>query len=217
MPHFFGQRRGEWVEISGDDARHLARSLRARPGELISVVEPEGRLLRVRLESVSPTSVSGRVVAEFEHDPEPARAITVAVALLPASALDLVLSRCTEAGAAAFMLVQAERCIARPARPQRWAAVCREAAMLAGRLRVPEVRGPVPFARAWAEAAAPHLLDRWGEPMRPLEDGATLFVGPEGGWSPAELELAGNRRLSLGPRSLRSDTAALIGLALALT
>jgi len=48
-------------------------------------------------------------------------------------------------------------------------------------------------------------------------DGATLFVGPEGGWSTAELELAGWRTLSLGPRNLRADTAALVGMALALS
>ena len=45
---------------------------------------------------------------------------------------------------------------------------------------------------------------------------ATLFVGPEGGWSPAELAVAGWRTLSLGPRNLRADTAALVGLTLAL-
>jgi 16S rRNA (uracil1498-N3)-methyltransferase len=89
--------------------------------------------------------------------------------------------------------------------------------MLAGRLRVPEVRPAVRFEEVWKEASAPYLLDRSGSPMHGLEDGATLFVGPEGGWSPAELALAGWRTLSLGPRNLRADTAALVGLALALT
>lgn len=216
MPHFFATRHGDSVEITGDDARHLARSLRAHRGELISVVQPEGRLLTVRLESVTPALVTGRVESERDHRPEPERAVTLAVAMLPAASLDLVLSRCTEAGAAAFTLVAAERSVARGARPERWAAVCREAAMLAGRLRVPDVRGPVAFRNAWTRASNPRMLDCGGAPMRPLEDGATLFVGPEGGWSPAELEVAGGRALSLGPRNLRAGTAALVGLALAL-
>ena len=89
--------------------------------------------------------------------------------------------------------------------------------MLAGRLRVPEVRQPVGFEKAWNDAPAPYLLDRSGSPMHGLEDGATVFIGPEGGWSPQELAVAGYRKLSLGPRNLRADTAAVVALALALT
>ncbi|MDQ6773233.1 MAG: 16S rRNA (uracil(1498)-N(3))-methyltransferase [Candidatus Dormibacteraeota bacterium] len=217
MPHFFAARDGDRVEISGADARHLARSLRARPGELIAVVAPEGRLLSVRLVSVSPELVTGLVEAEREHRPEPPRAIHLAVAMLPAAALDLVLSRCTEAGAASFTLVAAERSVSRVGRPERWAAICREAAMLAGRLRVPEVAGPIAFEVAWRGAAEPRLLHLAGEPIAPQPDGATLFIGPEGGWTDAELGVASAlQRLSLGPRNLRADTAALAGLVLAL-
>jgi 16S rRNA (uracil1498-N3)-methyltransferase len=216
VPYFFARRDGDHVEITGADARHLARSLRARPGERISVVEPKGRLLTVRLEGVGPALVTGRVEAEAEHRPEPDRSLTLAVAMLPAAALELVLSRCTEAGAAGFLVLDAERSVARGGRPERWATICREAAMLAGRLTVPQVGGPLSFARAWGEASDPHLLDRAGSPIRPLPDGATLFIGPEGGWAPAELALAGGKALSLGPRNLRADTAALVGLALGL-
>lgn len=216
MPHFFAERDGKRVRITGRDARHLTVSLRARPGQLIAVVEPPGRLLRVRLETVAPGLVTGWVEEERPHQPEPGRSITLAVALLPASSLDLVLSRCTEAGAGAFRLVAAARSVARGARPERWALICREAAMLAGRLRVPEVRGPVDLAAAWQDAADPYLLDIGGQPMRGLPHGATLFVGPEGGWAPEELELAAGRARSLGPRNLRADTAALVGLTLSL-
>ena len=216
MPYFFAQRDGDQVEIVGSDAQHLARALRARPGERISVVEPEGLLLTVRLDAVTPQRVRGHVEAEAEHHPEPERRITLAVAMLPASGLELVLSRCTEAGAAGFLLLDADRSVAKGSKPERWATICREATMLAGRLRVPAVAGPEGFATAWAAADRPWLLDRGGAPVRRLEDGATLFVGPEGGWSPAERAAAGDRVLSLGPRNLRADTAALVGLALAL-
>ena len=216
MPYFFGRREGERVRIEGADARHLARSLRARAGELVSVVQPEGRLLGVRLTEVSPTLVLGWVESEAEHRPEPSRRLTVAAARLPAPALDLLLSRCTEAGAAGFLVVSADRSVARGDRPERWAAVCREAAMLAGRLVVPEVRGPLSFQEAWATAPTPLLLDRSGPPLAEVGEVATLFVGPEGGWSPRELALAGERRRSLGPRNLRADTAALVAVAVSL-
>jgi 16S rRNA (uracil1498-N3)-methyltransferase len=217
LPYFFAHREGELVEIRGPDARHLARSLRARPGERISVVQPEGSLLTVRLTAVDPGLVAGVVEEEKPHHPEPEREIVLALAMLPAPALDLALSRCTEAGAAAFVLVAAERSVGRGVRPERWASICREAAMLAGRLRVPEVRGPLPFAQAWAGAVGPRLLHRSGPPLRSVAGSGTLFVGPEGGWSPAELELAAGRTASLGPRNLRADTAALVGLTLALS
>jgi 16S rRNA (uracil1498-N3)-methyltransferase len=217
VPYFFAKRSGDRVTIAGHDAKHLTRSLRARAGDIISVIDPEGWLLSVRLEQVSSSWVIGHVEGEQAHYSEPERAITLAVAMLPASSLDLVLSRCTEAGAGSFQLIAADRSVARGGRPQRWATISREAAMLAGRLRVPEIRPAVPFEKAWKEATAPYLLDRSGLPMHGLEDGATLFVGPEGGWAPAELALAGWRTLSLGPRNMRTDTAAVVALALALT
>ncbi len=88
--------------------------------------------------------------------------------------------------------------------------------MLAGRLVVPEVLPPQPFRTAWERAEEPWLLDRAGQPFRTALDGATLFVGPEGGWSAGELDVAGDRVLSLGPRNLRADTAALAALAVSL-
>jgi 16S rRNA (uracil1498-N3)-methyltransferase len=212
-------RDGSRVRITGADARHLARSLRARPGETISVVEPEGRLLTVELVAVSDHEVSGRVVAEVEHRPEADLRLIVGLAILPAPALDLSLSRCTELGAAGFLLVQADRSQGRGARPERWAGICREASMLAGRLVVPEVRGPLTLAEALAAAPAPHLCQRGAKrPLGGLERGGELglFIGPEGGWSPRELELAGERLLSLGPRNLRADTAAIAATAIAL-
>jgi 16S rRNA U1498 N3-methylase RsmE len=88
--------------------------------------------------------------------------------------------------------------------------------MLAGRLVVPEVRGPLPLAAVWAGASRPLLFDRSGPAQRSLREADTLFIGPEGGWSPAELALAGPRRASLGPLNLRADTAALVALTLSL-
>src|SRR5256885_12445805 len=93
---------GDRVVIDGGDAQHLARSLRARPGQEIDVVDPEGWMLRVRLDLVTPVRVEGAVTAKREHQPEPAAHITIAIAKLPAPALGLVLSRCTASAAFAF-------------------------------------------------------------------------------------------------------------------
>ena len=182
------------------------------------MIDPAGHMLTVRLDAVSPDRVEGVVVAERPHNPEPAAHITIAIANLPAPALELVLSRCTEAGAYAFHVFQAERSIARGAKLERWVTICREAAMLAGRLRIPEVDAlpsldavlktsdhAVMLARDSQQALATLTAPR----------DLTLLVGPEGGWTERELA-AVPVRATLGPRNLRADTAALVGLSVAL-
>jgi 16S rRNA (uracil1498-N3)-methyltransferase len=188
-------------------------------GEEIEVVDPAGLMLTVRLDIVSADRVEGTVVGEREHNPEPAARIVIAIAHLPAPALELVLSRCTEAGAAGFHIVQADRSIARGYKPERWHTICREAAMLAGRLNVPEVAGPSPIEHVVALKEHPVILSRTSTVR--LADIAeprdlTLLIGPEGGWTERELALV-PLHASLGPRNLRADTAALVALAVALS
>ncbi len=218
MPSFFVERDGARAVILGDDARHLARSLRARVGDRIEVVDPAGLLLTLRLDRVSTDRVEGTVLAEVEHRPEPSARIVIAIANLPAPALELVLSRCTEAGAFGFRVIQADRSVARGSKPERWQTICREAAMLAGRLRVPEVEGPSPLIAVAAASEHPVMMVRGAQTR--LADMAeprdlTLLVGPEGGWTEAEMEIVAVKA-SLGPRNLRADTAALVALATAL-
>jgi 16S rRNA (uracil1498-N3)-methyltransferase len=218
LPAFFARREGSRAVIEGSDARHLARSLRARVGEEIEVIDPAGFMLTVRLEAVSPDRVEGAVVSERPHQPEPVARITIAIANLPAPALELVLSRCTEAGAFAFYVFQADRSVARGAKRERWQTICREATMLAGRLRVPDVDRLASLEAVLAVCEHPVMLAR-GAPqklarMAETRD-LTLLVGPEGGWSDRELGLA-TVQADLGPRNLRADTAALVGLSVAL-
>jgi 16S rRNA (uracil1498-N3)-methyltransferase len=215
VPSFFVERNGARAVIAGDDARHLARSLRARVGEEIEVVDPAGLMLTVRLDRVSQDRVEGIVVAEREHNPEPAARIVIAIAHLPAPALELVLSRCTEAGAFGFHVIQADRSVAHGSKPERWRTICREAAMLAGRLIVPDVAGPSSLDEVVSLYENPVMLGRTA-PLR-LSDLAepqnlTLMIGPEGGWSEKE-QARVQQKATLGPRNLRADTAALVALA----
>lgn len=219
MPAFFARHEHGRAIIEGLDARHLARSLRARAGEEIEVIDPKGFMLTVRLDQVSPSRVEGTVISQRVHQPEPQAHITIAIANLPAPALELALSRCTEAGAFAFVVFQAELSVGRGEKLERWSTICREAAMLAGRLRIPEVSASSSIGAAIGAEEFPVLLHR-DSPQRlagltsPRD--ITLFVGPEGGWTERELELA-ETSASLGPRNLRAETAAVVGLAIALS
>ena len=181
------------------------------------MVDAQGFLLTVRVEAVSSSLIAGRIVAEEEHQPEPTRHVVVAVSHLPATSLDLVLSRCTEVGASAFHIVQADRSVARGARQERWQTIVREAAMLAGRLRVPVVSGPSPLAEVVREQPNPVMLVRGANtPLSsmPLQDEVTLLIGPEGGWTEREVAMV-SVHATLGPRNLRADTAAVVAAAIA--
>jgi 16S rRNA (uracil1498-N3)-methyltransferase len=192
--------------------------LRAKPGELIDVIDPAGFMLSVKLDDVTVGRVEGDIVAERPHQPEPPANITIAIANLPAQALELVLSRCTEAGAYAFVVFQADRSVARGEKLERWQTICREAAMLAGRLRIPAV-ATAPSAEAVIAAEDDSVVlvrdapDRLAAMTTPNH--LTLLVGPEGGWTERELGLT-SRKASLGPRNLRADTAALVALSVAI-
>ncbi len=216
MPFFFAEREGDRAIIRGSDATHLARSLRAKPGEEIQVVDAQGFLLTVRVETVSTSLIAGRILAEEEHQPEPTRQVVVAISHLPAASLDLVLSRCTEVGASAFHIVQADRSVARGTRQERWQTIVREAAMLAGRLRVPVIAGPSALAEVLREHPNPVMLLRGATtPLSamPREGEVTLLVGPEGGWTEREVAMVAVHA-SLGPRNLRADTAAVVATAI---
>lgn len=187
-------------------------------GEEIDVIDPAGFRLKVRLDAVSPERVTGTIVDEQPHQPEPAARITIAIANLPAPSLELVLSRCTEAGAHAFCVFQADRSVARGSKPERWRTICREAAMLAGRLLVPQVTQASSLDAVLAGVRDPVMLVRGAEaPLSAMVEprDLTLLVGPEGGWTDRELALV-QRKADLGPRNLRADTAALVALAVAL-
>lgn len=174
-------------------------------------------MLTVRLDVVSPERVEGVVVSERPHQPEPAAHIVIAIANLPAPALELVLSRCSEAGAFAFVIFQADRSVARGQKPERWRTICREASMLAGRLHVPDVAVAPSLDAVVAQAQLSVMLDRNApSPLAKLRRGErTLLIGPEGGWSERELALV-SVKASVGPRNLRADTAALVALAVSL-
>jgi 16S rRNA (uracil1498-N3)-methyltransferase len=218
VPFFFAERDGDRAVIRGSDAEHLARSLRVRVGEEIQLVDPDGYLLTVRVETVGRALVEGRVLSAEEHRPEPERRVIVGISHLPAATLDVILSRCTEVGAAEFHVVQAERSVARGARMERWHEIVREAAMLAGRLRVPLVAGPSNLEEVLASRPNPVMLSRGSAtPLSEMahEGEVTILIGPEGGWTERELAMVPTHA-RLGPRNLRADTAAIVATAIAL-
>jgi 16S rRNA (uracil1498-N3)-methyltransferase len=198
-------------------AHQVTRVLRLRDGDEITLLDGLGQAARCRLEGgdclVLERSLAGG---------EPTHHLTVWQALLKGDHLEPVIRHGTEVGIARFGLLVSERCIARglsPRKLERLRAVAREAAEQSERGIVPPVDAPVAFAEA-LEAAQPGsvlLFERHeGKRLTEFEPPSSVVIGPEGGFSPAEVEAAERAGLAiagLGPRILRSETVAVAAAA----
>jgi len=163
------------------------------------------------------------------REARPALSLWLLLALSRGEKVDLVVQKATELGATGLLAFGAERSVVRldagrgEARAGRWARIAAEAARQCGRADVPAVRLSPSLAAALA-ALPPGLalfaFDPGGDPPSALSgtpSGVAAVVGPEGGLTPGEVqacEAAGARRVSLGPRVLRAETAALAAVTL---
>ena len=196
--------------LSADDRHHLARSLRTRPGEPLTISDGRGRWRAARfgdeVEAVGP-------VVEV---PRPEPALTVALAPVKGQRPEWAVQKLTELGVDAIWLLVADRSVVRwqgdkaAAHAARLAKVAREAAMQSRRCDLPTVRAGVPVAEAVAVPGAA-MAHPGGAP--PGLDRPVVLIGPEGGWSEAELERAPGT-VDLGPTVLRAETAAVVAASL---
>ncbi|MGE5413432.1 MAG: RsmE family RNA methyltransferase [Syntrophomonadaceae bacterium] len=218
---------GNSCRIAGEEAAH-ARARRLRAGQGVVLVDGSGREALGRIVRVSRAGVEV-FVEEIRRGAAPAHPpIHLLVAAVRPERLSWIAEKATELGAARVTLVASERTQrfrARDAIAERLARIVREAAKQAEAARWPEVAGPLPLSealRAEEGSATRLILDPSGEPFPaslPAEPTA-LLVGPEGGWSDAELDAAlgaGWIAVSLAAGKLRAETAAVAALALART
>jgi len=216
MHRFFvdpGTVAGERFPLPGSLAHQVTRVLRLRDGDQITLLNGLGQEVQCRLEGGECVVVERRPASR-----EPNHQLTVWQALLKGDHLEPVIRRGTEIGIARFGLFVSERCVVRelsPRRLDRLRAVAREAAEQSERGIVPPVGEPMDYADALNEAAAGSVLlfeRHEGKRLTDLEPPSSVFIGPEGGFSAAEVaaaERAGLAIAGLGPRILRSETVAV--------
>lgn len=216
------------VTLSGDIAHQIARVLRLRANEEIVLIPADAANAvewRVRLVTVEARAVSGVVVAERPGLPEPSCAVTLCPALLKGERFDWLIQKATELGVAAIQPVVTAQTI-RKIGPddlharERWRRIATEAAEQSGRSRVPEIRGPVPLGELAHAVAVPLFVAHETVAARTLGDAipmgsdrVAVAIGPEGGFTDDEVaRLVADvdaMPVSLGPRVLRAETAAI--------
>jgi 16S rRNA (uracil1498-N3)-methyltransferase len=211
------------LRVSGAKAHHLARVLRVRPGER-GVAVCEGLAHQFTVLTVEGDRVTAEVEGVSPVGSEPSRPITLLQALLPHTDFDAVLEAGTEMGISRFVPVKAERAVGRagPDRLPRWRAILESAAEQSHRGAIPAIEAPMELSAALRSVTSMRLLalDPDGTeplPRQPSDEPIAIAVGPEGGWSAAELAAmtaAGASRVTLGPRILRARLAAVAAAAI---
>ena len=240
MPRFFVSKENineeeRIISILGEDAFHIARSLRMAVGDDLTVCDGEGRDYSCRLMKIRDNQVDCEILEAAACPAEPPYKVTVYQALVKGERLEVAIQKSVEFGATAIVPFESSRCIVRMkgekegSKSQRRRRIAAEAAKQCGRGIVPEVSEPVSFKEMLAQAAECDLAifcyekegDRMlGTTLEALRSNppksVAIVVGPEGGFSPEEAEAAENSGLSLlglGKRILRTESAAAFVLA----
>ncbi|MDY0357322.1 MAG: 16S rRNA (uracil(1498)-N(3))-methyltransferase [Sedimentisphaerales bacterium] len=228
---------GDLVRLGAEQAHQVCHVLRLKPGDGIVVLNGAGSEFDVTLTTVGSREVLGRIVGTRQATGEPGVQIALFQGLLAREKFEWVLQKGTEVGVSRFVPVQTERTLLRARHIDdrklvRWQRIVAEAAEQSHRGRVPQIEEAITWSQALSQLGG---FDRaliastsgetltLNDALRP--DGRTprsiaLLIGPEGGFSDAETAQArdsgGAVAVTLGPRILRTETAAIVAPALVL-
>jgi 16S rRNA (uracil1498-N3)-methyltransferase len=221
---------GARLRLPDHVAHHAREVLRLRPGAPVRLFDGEGSEFEAVLDSVDRRGTFAHVRGAVPALPEPGMRVELALSPLKGDLMELVIQKATELGVDAVRPVVCVRtdAAARPAlrgtRHERWEKVASGAAEQCGRAWVPRIHPTTTLEALLRDGAdgSRFLLLAPGRDRRPLRECANpgprlrLLVGPAGGFEDSELEAAlraGYAPASLGPRTLRSETAAVAALA----
>lgn len=223
------------IEVTGDAAHHLRQVLRVAPGDAVGLFDGRGHEWAGQVESVSKQSVRVTGLAQITSIAEARVPVTLAIGVLKGDQMDAVVRDVTMLGVAAIVPLQTAHVTVPPkawqsgAARDRWQRVAVASAAQCRRATVPDVRAVTTFEHSLREPTAlrlicvePALADaaagaaggswRSGEPPASVQ----ILIGPEGGWSSAEIAQAfavGARPMHLGPRTLRAEATPTVALA----
>jgi 16S rRNA (uracil1498-N3)-methyltransferase len=220
---------GKRVVVEGSAANHITRVLRLRSGDALTVFDGSGGEFGARIEEFRKEAV---VVSVEEHrtlDRESPLPLTLAQGISRGERMDWIIQKATELGASRIVPVLTKRSVVRldekqaERKLQHWRAIAVAACEQCGRNRIPELTAPVDFFELLPahESGSTRILLSPGGDLR-IEDlkggigaGITVLIGPEGGLEDTEQEAAiaaGFKAVRLGPRVLRTETAAIAAL-----
>ena len=225
---------GDRVVLPAAQAHQIRNVLRLRAGSAILVLDNSGAEYEVVLRQVDKQQVVGEAIAKRPSPNEPAVHLTLYQALMKRDKFEWVLQKGTEIGVSRFVPLVTQRSLVqvvdiKAGKQARWHKILTEAAEQSRRGCIPELHPPQTLGQALADHPPQPGLIAWEEEdsltLREALSGAerpshiSLFIGPEGGFAAEEVaaaEAAGIKAITLGKRTLRAETAALVASALVL-
>jgi 16S rRNA (uracil1498-N3)-methyltransferase len=237
MPRFFvnpGQVKAGRVTITGPDVVHIVKVLRLGPGDTLTVLDGRGKAYEAVVEHTGRDAVICAVTSDSDAGGAPPVRITLVQGLPKGDKMDLIVQKATELGVERLIPLICDRSVVKLAgdkserRLERWRRIALEAAKQCRRPDIPEVLPPAELKEVLAglsdniAAVIPWEEENQATFKKVLGEIKTagdfvVFIGPEGGFTPAEVELArlhGVKPVTLGPRILRTETAGLAVLAI---
>lgn len=229
MPRFFKEYFDEETKITGEDGRHISRSLRMRIGETLTVCDTKGTDYLCEITDIVDTDVSLKILEKTESAGEPTLKVTLFQCIPKGDKLDTVVQKTVELGVTKIVPVLSEHCVSRPDEKSmkkkcaRLNKIALEAAKQCGRGIIPEVVDMISFKNCCKELekfdASILFYELGGKPIREIMNkdikNIAILIGPEGGFAKSEVELAlehGATAATLGKRILRTETAPLAAL-----
>lgn len=234
MANFFVERDEFWqnpIIIEGDEANHMIKVLRMKAGDSLTLFDGDGNCVDGEIEKIEGKSVFVKVLERYASESEPKLKITLFQGIPKNPKMDLIIQKATELGVTRIVPVNTKRIVAKidkDAKIERLQRIAFEAAKQCGRAYVPLVDSPVSFDKAIEmmqeldAAVIPYECEKDGRLADCIPKGIKslgIIIGPEGGFEETEVEKAekaGVRRVTLGKRILRTETAGLIASALCL-
>ena len=237
LPRFFispEQITGQSITISGEDVRHIGTVLRMTLGEQLVLCDGKGTEYVAAIVQLGRNELLTEIVSESKRA-IPSQRVTLGQGIPKFDKMDLIVQKSVELGVSRILPLVTERTIVKlkdeEKRITRWQKIAQEAAMQSNRVDVPVIGTIVSFEDFLqtrnSELQTLHLLP-WEEASEPIKNilhaereasDIVILIGPEGGFSAAEAELAKSRGfhlVSLGPNILRTETAALAALSMIL-
>ena len=216
------------LTITGEEFAHMTHVMRMHEGDALRAVDGAGNSYGAVITTITRDAATCRITEHLKRLHEPALALTLAAGLLKnPSRFDYLVEKSVEIGVTRIIPLLTERTIPHHGKTDRWRKLCIAAMKQSGRCVLPEIGPPVPFAsfidscKEEALKLIPH--ERAEVPLTRAGAGAferaVVCIGPEGGFSEAEIASAGKggfQAVSLGTRRLRTETAALVACALIL-
>ncbi len=224
-----------YVSLKGAEHHHLSKVARIKPGQAVWLFDEEGYQYYARVEEVGKENTCFQIL-KVEGRKNPKVRITIAQALIKSKKMDFVLQKSTELGAQVIIPIISSRTVVKiqdrmDKKVNRWKRIVLEAVKQCGNVDVPDVKIPMELKKFLQRRDRSRKLffsESGGKLFRDIlmpssindsipPRAATLLIGPEGGWTYKEegnILDSGFEAVSLGPFTLRSETAAMVGLAM---